>query len=109
MDGKEQVGFALVGKRGTTFQWNERIVGAGVDDLGVQSLFDQLANALGNVEHEVLFQQTFYAGGALVMAAVAGVDDDAADLEAERAGKRTAAGRRVTGGLAQFNGRSAGR
>ena len=97
MDGEKQVGLLLVGNCGAAFQRNERVVGAGVDDLGVHALFHQLADALRDVEHQFLLHQTVRTLRALVVPAVPGIDHDAAHLESQRAGERTAPGRSAPG------------
>ena len=103
MDGQEQVGLLLVGDGRPGLERNEGVVGARVDDFRVQAFLDQPADAQRDVEDQVLFEQALDSFGALVVPAVAGVDDDAADLEAEGAGQGGGAGRGVPGAFGCFD------
>ena len=105
MDREKQVGLLLVGHRGAAFQRDERVVGARVNHFGVHAFFDQFADAQGDIEHQFLFDQAVRTLRALVVPAMAGIDHDAPDLQSQRAGQRTAAGRGAPGGLAEFPGR----
>src|SRR5262249_51124640 len=98
VDRKEQVGALFIGERGTAFERDKRIVGAGVDDFAAHALGDQGAEALGDVEHELLFHEPVASGGAVVVAAVAGVDHNAGDFESERADEGAVAARSLLGG-----------
>src|SRR6202000_485969 len=92
VDGKEEVGLRLVGDRRTGLQGYEGIVIAGIDGVGSQALLKQLAETQGYVEHHLLFFDSTRSCGAGVVSAVAGIDDDAADLEAKGAYQRSLAG-----------------
>ena len=70
MDGEKQIGLPLVGDRRAAFQGNERVVGAGVDHLGVHALFDQLAEPQRDIEHKFLLQQTVGTLRTLIVPAV---------------------------------------
>jgi len=83
VDGDEEVGLGLVGDRGACLKRDEGVVAARVDDVGAEALFEQAAETEGNVEDDVFFFDAAGAEGAGVMSAMAGVDDDAVDLEAE--------------------------
>src|ERR1035438_1912591 len=61
--------------------------------------------ALGNVQDEVLFEEAFGAFGAVIVAAVAGVDDHAVDFEAKGADERVLSGAGVAGGAGKRPGR----
>ena len=107
MDRDKEVGLRLVRDGGARLERDKCVVGAGVDNLRVEPVVKQLAEAEGYVEDDVFLLDAVGADGAGVMAAVACVDDDAADLEAERTyerggtvcGRDGGAGRKsVTGG-----------
>ena len=53
---------------------------AGVNHLRPKLLFEQLAEAKGNVEHEIFFQEAIGADGAGIVATMAGIDDNLSDL-----------------------------
>jgi len=91
VDGDEEVSLRFVGDGGAGLEGDEGVVGAGVDDLDAEFVRQQLAEAEGDVEHDVLLFDAVDAERAGVVAAVACVDDDASDLEAERAGERALA------------------
>jgi len=92
VDGEEEVGLGLVGDGGAGLKRDKGIVGAGVDDLGAELLVEQRTEAEGDVEDDIFFLQAVDAEGSGVVAAVAGVDDDAVDFEAEGADERGLAG-----------------
>ena len=86
MNGNEQIGFGLGGYGGALFKRDERVVIARVDDFGAgQTLADQRAEAKGDIEAKIFFEQAGGADRAGVMPAVAGIDHDSADFEAEDA------------------------
>ena len=93
VNGKEEIGLRLVGDGCTGLQRYEGIVIAGIDDVGTQALLEQLAKTQGDVEHHLLFFNATRSHGAGVVSAMAGIDDDAADLEAEGAHQGALAGR----------------
>ena len=104
MNGEEQVGLLLVGQRGAAFQRDEGVVGARVDHFGAHAVLHQLAHAQRHIQHQVLFEQALGALGALIVAAMAGIDHHAVDLEAQRADQRTGAVAGVAGGLGDLIG-----
>ena len=77
---------------GALLEGDEDVGGAGEQHLGTQLLADEALEAERDVEHEVLLLQTAAADGAGVVAAVAGVDDDAARPEAQLPGEAVDAG-----------------
>src|SRR5271154_228173 len=83
VNGKEEIGLRFVGDGRTRLQRYESIVIAGKDDVGSQALPEQFAKTQGDVEHHLLFFDATRSYGAGVMPAVARIDDEAADLEAE--------------------------
>ena len=95
--GEEEVGLGLVGDGGAGFEGDEGVVVAGVDDVGSEALLEQLAEAQGYVEDDLFFFNSSGTGGAGVVAAVAGVDDDASDFQAQGAHQGALAGSRGLG------------
>ena len=59
MDGKKKIGLLLVGKRRAPFERNEGIVGARIDHFRPHLRFNQFADALGNIQHQVFFDEPF--------------------------------------------------
>ena len=104
MDGKEQVGLFFVGQRGAPFERDEGVVGPGIDDLGAHAILDQLSDALGDIQDEVFFEQAFGAVGALVVAAMTGIDHHAPNLEAQGADQRGLSGGGMARCLGDFGG-----
>ncbi len=84
----EEVRLRLVRNGRARFQWNECIVRARVDDLRAQVVMQELAQAERHVQHHVLLHNAARPQRARVMAAVARVDHDAADLQSQRAHQR---------------------
>ena len=80
VDGNEEIGFAFIGHFGAGFERDEVIVVAGVDDFAAEVGGDEFAEAEGDVEDEFLFKEPGGSGGALIVAAMAGVQDNAADF-----------------------------
>ncbi len=93
MDGDEQVGLVLVGDGSPRLQRDESIVVAGVDHVGAQPSLQQSTEAQRHVQHHILFHHAIGADGAGVVAAVSGVNHDAADLQAECARQAAVASR----------------
>ncbi len=93
VNGKEEIGLRLVGDGRSGLQRNEGVVIAGKDDVGAQALLEQLAQAQRDIEHHLLFFNATRSHGAGVMSTMAGIDDDAADLETECAHQGALAGR----------------
>jgi len=92
MNGDEQVGLHLVGSGGALLERNKCVVLACVNHFRARKLvFDQVAQAQGHIEAEIFFHQAVGADGSSVVAAVAGVNHDAADFQAQRTGQRTLA------------------
>ena len=83
MNGKEEVGLCLVGDRGARLQRNKRVVVTGVDHIGAQPLLQKLAETKRHVENHLFLFNSAGSHSSRVMPAVAGIDDDAANLEAE--------------------------
>lgn len=104
MDADEEIGLRLVGDGGAGFERNKSIVGAGVDDLRAETIVQKLAEAKSYVEHNIFFADAADAEGAGIVPAVAGVDDNAIDLEAERADERFAVGGRGSGSCGMAGG-----
>ena len=82
MQRDEQVGVDLVGDGGPLLEGDERIVVAGHDHLAAELLLEARGEGLGHRQGHVLFQRTAGADRSGVLAAVAGVDDDAQQLSA---------------------------
>ena len=80
---QEQVGFGFVGDFGAPFERDEGVVRAGVNHLAAHALLDQSAQPLGDVQNQILFAQAFRPNGSGIVPAMAGIENDAADLQAE--------------------------
>ena len=91
MDGNEKIGRFLIGDGGSGFERNEGVVFAGVNDFGAEAGLQQLAQTAAHVEHQIFFLKTIGADRAGVVASVAGIDYDFADLQAQGADQRTIA------------------
>src|SRR5581483_7733776 len=91
MNGHEQVGLFAIGDGGASLERNEGIVLTGVDHVRTEPALQQFAEAATNLQNQVLFLQTIRADGSGVMTAVAGIDDNAADLKTKRADQGTVA------------------
>ena len=86
MDGKEEIGLRVIGDFRALLERDERVVVARIDHFGSrQPLLDELAQAQGHIQAQVFFHQSRGADRAGIMAAVPGVDHDAADLQSQRA------------------------
>src|SRR5215471_15658323 len=83
MDRDEQVGALLIGDGGAGFERDEGIVLAGVDDFGAEAGLEQFAETAADVENQVFLFYAVGADSAGIVAAVSGIDDNLADLEAE--------------------------
>ena len=78
MDGDEDVAVGLVGEPRAVAQRHEAIVAARGDDF--ESVLDeQRLQSRGDVERDFFFGEVLHRRRAGIVAAVAGVDDDAAD------------------------------
>ena len=76
----KQVGLVLVGHRRARLQRNESIVIAGIDNVGAQSVLQQLAQPQRYIQHQVLFHEPARTDGAGIVTAVAGIHNDLSDL-----------------------------
>jgi hypothetical protein len=81
----EEIGLRFVGDGGAGFERDKGVVRACVDNLSAKAVVQELAEAECHVKDDILFSDAADAEGAGIVAAVAGVDNDAVDLEAERA------------------------
>ena len=79
VDGNEKIRLFLVRDRSTCLQRNESIVAPGEDDFGSQAGFQQLAETLADIEHQILLQQTIRADGPSVMPPMAWINHDLAN------------------------------
>jgi hypothetical protein len=86
VDGNEKIGPFFIGDGGSRFERNESIVFPRVNDFSTQAGLQQLAQSPAHVEHEIFFFQTVGADRARVVASVAGIDYDFADLQPQHAG-----------------------
>ena len=87
----EQVRPLLVRDRGASFERYESVVLASVYDLGAQTGFQQTTEALSHIEHHVLLQQAIWPDRACVVASVASINHDLANLQSQRTNERTVA------------------
>lgn len=92
MNRNKQIRFGVIGDGSALFERNESIVLARVNHFRVRQLFfDFAAQAQCNIKAEIFFHQAVRADRSGIVATVAGIDDDAADFQPERAGERTLA------------------
>src|SRR5271156_3416444 len=96
----KQVGLRLIGDGGARLKRDEGVVAAGKDYVRAEALLEQLAEPEGHVENYVFFLNAIRAERARVVASVAGIDHDAANLETKRAHHGAAA---VGGGVGFVN------
>jgi len=73
----EQIGLRLIGKIGALLERQIGVVAAREHYIRAEARLQQLAQALGHVEHEIFFQQSLAANGAQIPAAVTGIEHDA--------------------------------
>ena len=91
MDRDEQVGLLLVRDRRPRLQRNEGVVLARVDHFGAQPRFQQLAQPPSHVDDQVFFQQPVWTDRSRVVPAMAGINHDLANLQAQRPNQRAVA------------------
>ena len=100
VDGDEEVGALLVGEVGPITQRHEDIRGAAQHHLDAEpALLHHARHATGDVEHHVLFLDPGGAGGAGVMPAVAGIEDDKAEGLRGGAARRALRARALLGAV----------
>src|SRR5215831_9277721 len=92
VDGDEEIGALAVRDGSAGFERDEGIVLAGVDDFSAEPGFELAAKTLGDIKYEVFFEQAIGTDGACVVPSMAGIDNDLADLETERANEGAIAG-----------------
>src|SRR5271170_2956258 len=85
MDGDEEICLGLVCDGRASLEWDESVIAASEDYVRAESLLEQLAKAQRDIENDILLLNPIGAKRSGVVAAVAGIDDDAADLKAKRA------------------------
>jgi hypothetical protein len=84
VDRDEQIGVLGVGDSRALFQGEVPVGGSRQHRIALEIGFHFAGQALGNLQHDMLFMNTFQvAGRAVILAAVAGVDDDAADAQGQ--------------------------
>src|SRR5579864_804581 len=98
VDRNKQVGTLLIGDGGAGLERDEGVVFAGVDNLRAQTSLQQFAQFAPDFEYQILFFQAVRPDGSGIVAAMAGIDHDLADLQAESANQRAVA----AGGWARF-------
>ncbi len=97
VDGNKQIGLRAVRDGGALLERHKSVVVARVDHVRAgQLLLDQRSQAQRHVEAQILLHQAVRTDGAGVVAAVAGVDHDAADFQSQSARQRALA---VAGGF----------
>jgi len=87
----EQVCLVLIRDCRARLKRDKGIVVPRVNHVGAQLVLEQLAKAQRDVEDEVLFLEAGRPDGSGIVPPVAGVYDDAADLEPQRADERALA------------------
>ena len=83
MNADEQVCLCLIRDCRACFERDEGIVVAGIDDIGPKPLLQQFAQSQCHVEDNVLFLNAAGSERTGVMPTVAGINDDAADLQSK--------------------------
>ena len=106
VNGKEQVGLLFVGQRGALLEGDEGVVAAGVDDLRAHAVLDEFSQAQGDIQDQLLFQQPLGSFRTLIVATVPGVDDDAPQLEPQRARQRILSRAGMLSGLGDLDRRN---
>ena len=66
-----------VGNFSALFECEITVIFPGVDDLGGQSAFEQVAEAFHDVEYQIFFEQALPPDAAQIPTAVAGIEHDA--------------------------------
>ena len=87
VDREEQIGSLAIGDRGALFERDEHVAAARHHHLDARLLFEQLLDAQRDVERQLGFDDPV-ALRARIVAAVAGVDDDARHAQPELARQR---------------------
>src|SRR5580692_6519817 len=87
----EKIGAFLIGDRSPRLERDESVVLASVNDLGAEAGLQKFTQAAAHVEHEIFFFQAIGTDRPSVVASVAGIDDDFADLQTQHASERTLA------------------
>src|SRR4029077_4715498 len=86
MDRNEEVGLGLVGDFRAAFERDESVVVPGKYYIGTRQLqLNDFAQPQRYIEAQVFFHEAGWTNRAGIMSAVSGIDDDAADLESQRA------------------------
>src|SRR5580700_10578488 len=67
----------MIRHAGPFVEWNVIVVVARENHFRTKTAFEQLAQPLGNLEHDIFFEQATPADGSQIPAAVTGIDDDA--------------------------------
>src|SRR5580692_3402660 len=88
MNRDEEICFFGVGHGRALFERDKRIVGSREDDLAAQSALDELAEPLGDVEHQVFLSEAMRSDGPGVFSTMAGVDHDFAEFQPEHTYQR---------------------
>ena len=78
---QKQVGTPLIGEFRARLERHKGVVRSGVDYLHSQPLLEQSSQAFRDIQHQFLFQKPALAAGALIVAAVAGINHDPAHFE----------------------------
>ena len=64
VDADEEISLRFVGDGGAGFEWDEGVVGAGVDDLRAEAVVEKFAEAESDVEDNIFFADAADAEGA---------------------------------------------
>src|SRR5438132_6607893 len=81
MNGDEQIRLLLVSDGGTRFQRDEGVVLPRENHLRSHPRLEQLAQALADIQNEVLFFESVRADRARIMPAVAGLNNNPANFD----------------------------
>ncbi len=88
----KEIGLRIVRNPRSLLQRDKRIVFARVDHVRARKLLlDQIPQPQRHIEAQIFFHQTVRADRSRVVAAVAGIDHDAADFQSERTRQRAVA------------------
>ena len=93
MNRDKQVCPAVIRDFGTFLERDEGVVAARVHDFHTELILYERAEALGDIQNQFFFDQAAFSGAAMVVAAVARIDDHPPQLHPQRDERRLRARR----------------
>src|SRR4051794_30010153 len=88
VDRNEKIGLFLVSHGGSGFKRGEGVILAREYKIGTQAGLQKFTEAQGHVQDNVFLFNAIGADGPGIMPAMAGIDDDASNLQSKRAYQR---------------------